>query len=99
MIETAISTHDDVPFPLMAKQDMAIHEMDGEVIHSCVKKLEKASDSTWYKMTILKAKILLMALDGDVRRAERMIETDMGQIGHSAEERLRRRIRSIVDSI
>lgn len=97
MIDTAISTHDDVPFPLVAKLDMAVHEMDGEVIRSCVKKLEKASDSSWYKMTILKAKIVLMALDGDFRRAERMIEKDMGQLSHSVKERLRRRIRSVVD--
>lgn len=95
MIDAAISAHDDVPYPLLTKLDMAIHEMNGEVIRSCVKQLEKGSVSAWYKMTILKAKIVLMALDGDGARAERMIEKDMAQMSSGAKERLLRRVRSV----
>ena len=49
-------------------------------------------------MTLLKANIVLMALDGDVHRAERMIEKDMGQMSSSAKERLLRRVRSVLIS-
>ena len=92
MIDAAISTHKDDPYPLLAKLEMAIHEMDGEIIRSCVKQLEETFTSTWYKMALLKAKVVLTALDGDVHRAERMIEKDMRQISPSAKESLRWRI-------
>lgn len=95
MIDAAISIHDNVPYPLLAKLDMAIHGTDGEAIRSCVKKLEKGSVSAGHKIAILKAKIILTAMGGDVNRAERMIEQDMGQMSPNAKDRLLRQVRSI----
>ena len=60
-----------------------------------MKRLESSRVGSGHKMAILKAKILLTALEGDGARAERMIERDLDQMNLLAKEKLLRRVKAV----
>lgn len=94
MIDDSIRAHVGVVYPVLTALDMAMSEMDPEGISICIKRLESGRLGSGHKLAILKAKILLTALNGDKARAERMIERDLGQMNPKASDKLLRRVRA-----
>lgn len=94
MIDAAIHDHDGVAYPVLTKLDMAIHAMNADQISACIRKLEGGNLGAGHNMALMKAKIVLTAILGDVAKAERMIAKDLQQMSASAKDKLLRRIRS-----
>ncbi len=92
MINAAIEIHTNVVYPILTKLDMAIHDMQHDTISSCVRRLESGRISAGHKVAILKAKVILTAIEGDKPRALRMIDKDLGHLNEKAREKLQLRV-------
>jgi hypothetical protein len=92
MIDDAIQAHIGVVYPVLTALDMSLSEMDYEGISICINRLENSRLGSGHKLAILKAKVILYALDGDKARAERMIERDLAQMNPTAKEKLLRKV-------
>ena len=95
LINSAITKHAGVVYPVLTALDMSMSEMDREGISNYVNQLEAGRLGSGHKLAILKAKVLLTALEGDKDRAERMIARDLNQMNPKASEKLRRRVQNV----
>lgn len=95
MIDSTIEQYPDIAYPALTKLDMAIYGMRYNEISSCVEDLERGRVGIGHKIAVLKAKVVLKALEGDQQRALRMIDKDLKSLSKTAKEKLQQRVISV----
>ena len=95
LIDKAIHEHENIVYPVLTKLDMAIHEMNPELISSCLKKMQSDGFGAAHHGAVTKGKAILTALEGDKARALRIVKTDLKELSDTAKEKLVRRIEGI----
>ena len=95
LIDKAIHEHENIVYPVLTKLDMASHEMNAELISSCLKRMQTGGFGAAHHGAVTKGKAILTALEGDKPRALRIVETDLRELSHTAKEKLIRRIEGI----
>jgi len=98
MVDRAIADHDNIVYPVLTKLDMAIQDLNAEMISICIKKMQSGNLGTGHHAAVTKAKAILTALEGDVSRALRIVEKDLSELSENATEKLIRRIQGIRDN-
>jgi tetratricopeptide (TPR) repeat protein len=95
LIDKAIHEHENIVYPVLTKLDMASHEMNADLISSCLKRMQTGGFGAAHHGAVTKGKAILTALEGDKPRALRIVETDLRELSHTAKEKLIRRIEGI----
>lgn len=95
LIDKAIYEHKNIVYPVLTKLDMATHEMNAEIISSCLKKMQSSGLGAGHHSAVTKSKAILTALEGDKPRAFRIVDTDLRELSETAKDKLIRRIESI----
>jgi tetratricopeptide (TPR) repeat protein len=88
LIDKAIHEHENIVYPVLTKLDMASHEMNADLISSCLKRMQTGGFGAAHHGAVTKGKAILTALEGDKPRALRIVETDLRELSHTAKEKL-----------
>ncbi|GHF32103.1 hypothetical protein GCM10017044_28880 [Kordiimonas sediminis] len=95
-IDEAIREYSDVAYPVLTKLDMAVQDMNRNLISESLSMLSNAGATSGHTTIKAKAQALLAAFDGDQGEANRIVENELSDLSSNAKERLIRRIRSII---
>jgi tetratricopeptide (TPR) repeat protein len=95
LIEEAIQNYSGIVYPILTKLDMALHDMNAEVISVCIRKIQNEGLSGGHHTPITKAKAVLAALQGDKEKAMRIVDRDLASFSDTARQKLIARIKSV----
>lgn len=84
------------PYPLIAKLDVAVNRKDHTVIRDCLSAFKASQSAEHYaKAQIVKAEVMLMALQGEKGKALARIDGDLSFIHNVAQQRFRAKVLAV----
>ena len=95
LIDRAIHEHENIVYPLLTKLDMAVHEMNAEMISICLNKMQSGEFGAAHHGAVTKGRAILTALEGDKSRALRIVNSDLKELSDTAKQKLIRKIEGI----
>lgn len=93
LIEDAINRHSGIDYPLLTKADLAIHFENAVKLREAVEALERVTgpNAQSYR-TLVKSKAILLAMEGQVEKARKLVRLELSGLIPTALERLNERI-------
>lgn len=94
-IESAIQKYPSVRYPLLTKADLALHFRDSDKLNEAIKSLsERSGGSIHGHRSVAKYKAMLLAMEGKIAEAKRLVSRELKGLPLSALQRLNERIDS-----